>query len=302
MDFFDKIDSAIEKVNSAKGKLLGAGSGNGGGGGGITGWLGDKVDAGWERIPGSDFVEDKVGDTVDFVNDVVDDPKGAVTDAVTATAEFTSSGYNRLQDLAADHPRVANLIEGGSNFFIDKIGGVAEYGIDKNPETMGWGDLGAIWLLEVDNVGEDGTIVFGPNDHTTIDLQTQEGVMDARAEVIQNINTGNLEDGRSSWTYGVDGYYDSLKEQNAATIFLGSYGTSYAIEDNGNGTYTVNYTVNNTTSWESGTRFRVDNDGDGVHDGIIPNKDTGDGLHLGGTVSQRWEWSETITQEELENG
>ena len=54
----------------------------------------------------------------------------------------------------------------------------------------------------------------------------------------------------------------------------------------------LNFTVTNTSGWESATRLRKDNDGNGQHDGIIPNKRRGDGIKLGGNLQEIWQWTE----------
>lgn len=310
------LNSALSIVQSAKSKLSSYNT-DSNDSGGIGGWFKDLAESGintaqngWDHVPGNDFIEEKVSVGVDLglnaTAEIKDrlldiDVKGAITDTVTTTAEIAHEGYEKLAELADEHPRIAGVLEGSTNFFIDGLAEVAEKGVDKNPETMGWEDLGAIWLLETEDVGGNGVILFDESARTTQDLMQQEGVQNTRNKVMEAIANGGEMGGSKGWTYGVDGYYDSLRERNSATIFLGSYTTKYFITDNGDGTYTVDYTVNNTSGLESGTRFRVDNDGDDVHDGIIPNKDQGDGLHLGGTISQQWKWSETITAEELEN-
>ena len=82
---------------------------------------------------------------------------------------------------------------------------------------------------------------------------------------------------------------------NTATSFLGSYNTVVEIINNHNGTYSLQYTVSNTTGWESATRLRVDHNGDGIHDAIIPDSNRGEGIGLGGTISEEWQWSEVVS-------
>ena len=54
----------------------------------------------------------------------------------------------------------------------------------------------------------------------------------------------------------------------------------------------MSFQVMNVSGWESATRFRLDHNGDGVHDGIIPDKARGEGLQLGGNLEEKWIWSE----------
>ncbi len=261
---------------------------------GLSGVVDSTIDRGSSAIAG-------LKDNIPTIN--TEDVKGFVTDTVTRTAEFSAQIYEEVGEFSREHPLVAGSLIHAGNFLLDPLAQLAEKGIDTNPETLGWTDLGAIWLLEteVQGVGSDGVIEFDENARTTQDLKNQEGVQDARNEALQQITEGNLENGRSSWSYDVEAYYESIQEKNLATAFLGSYSTQYEITENGDGTYTINYTVENTSGWESGTRFRQDVDGDGVNNGIIPNKERGDGAHLGGNVTQRWTWSEKVTAEDLQN-
>lgn len=80
---------------------------------------------------------------------------------------------------------------------------------------------------------------------------------------------------------------------NTATSFLGSYNTKVEIINNNDGTYQLNYEVSNDSGWESATRLRVSHE-HSYHDGIIPNSKRGEGIGLGGTISEKWQWSETI--------
>ena len=59
------------------------------------------------------------------------------------------------------------------------------------------------------------------------------------------------------------------------------------------GKYILNFEVNNTSGWESAARLRKG------HKGIIPNKKRGEGIHLGGNVSQTWRWTETYNVKQV---
>lgn len=50
----------------------------------------------------------------------------------------------------------------------------------------------------------------------------------------------------------------------------------------------MTFSIKNVTGWESGTRG-VD------HTYILDNKYRGDGIHLGGTISETFVWVETYT-------
>ena len=89
-------------------------------------------------------------------------------------------------------------------------------------------------------------------------------------------------------------FYEGIQDGNVVTSFLGSYNTNVDISKNKDGSYNLNFTVTNTTGWESGTRLRKDNNHDGQHDAIIPNKMRGEGIRLGGNIKEIWKWTETI--------
>jgi hypothetical protein len=155
---------------------------------------------------------------------------------------------------------------------------------------MGWADLVSIWAFELGDWGEDVRIEFGPEATTTKDLMDEEGVLQARDMALDAIASGDINDPITHWwAYDEDQFWDGLTEGNAATSFLGGYNTTIQIVDNGDGTYTLNYEIENTTSLESGSRLRWG------HEGIILNRYRGSGgLHLGGNLNEIWQWSETI--------
>lgn len=125
-------------------------------------------------------------------------------------------------------------------------------------------------------------------------LKNQEGVIEARDIAINKINNDDLSITNYEWNYGRPEFWDGVTDANVVTSFLGSYTTKITVEDNEDGSYELNYEVNNHTGWESGTRLRQDINADGTHDEIIPNKERGEGIHLGGTISQKFTWSETV--------
>ncbi len=156
------------------------------------------------------------------------------------------------------------------------------------------GDITNIWLFELGNYyGANNPIRFGGNARTTKDLQKQEGVLEARQKAIAAAQQGKPSESHG-WKYGQKEFYDGINQGNVATSFLGSYTTVVDIAYNGDGTVTLNYSVSNVSGWESGTRLRKDHDNNGNHDAIIPNKQRGTGINLGGNVKQVWTWSEVV--------
>ena len=89
-------------------------------------------------------------------------------------------------------------------------------------------------------------------------------------------------------------FMKGLLDGNFVTSFIRSYNINMDISKNKDGSYNLNFTVTNTTGWESGTRLRKDNNHDGQHDVIIPNKMRGEGIRLGGNIKEIWKWTETV--------
>lgn len=186
---------------------------------------------------------------------------------------------------------------------------VATFTNTTDPDTMTWTDLGMIWLFELKQRSPGGEripkILFGPNALTTKDIMNEEGVQQAREHALQKIAEGNLQPLDPAkcnhtvcwaWQYGQADFYQGIRQRNTATSFLGSYQTYVDVTLNPDGSYTLHYTVENESGWESATRLRKadPSDPNRIHRGIIPNKKVGEGLHLGGTIQQVWTWTETV--------
>ena len=212
-----------------------------------------------------------------------------IASTITNAAERAHSLYLKIEKMMDEHPVVKVV----ANKVVSSVSMVVASMTDMNPNTMGWGDLTHIWLYELGDYKND-VIVFGQNAKTTNDLKHQEGVLRARNKAIQNISKGSLKSIQDTWVYGQKEFYEGIQDGNVVTSFLGSYNTNVDISKNKDGSYNLNFTVTNTTGWESGTRLRKDNNHDGQHDAIIPNKMRGEGIRLGGNIKEIWKWTETI--------
>lgn len=230
-----------------------------------------------------------------FMDELTSLLKQSFTNLIAGSAEIAHEAYKEVRDFLQQHPGAIDTLR-------DYMSEVEVYvPVETDPNKMTWVDLFNIWLFEKETVNmrkdEKGNFLFTFEDdaQTTKDLQTQEGVQQARDKAIAQIKEGDLSSFKKSWAYDVDEFVDGIVDMNTATSFLGSYNTEVVITDNHDGTYTLKYTVKNTTGWESGTRLRVDHEGDNIHDAIIPNCERGEGIGLGGTIHEKWTWSETIT-------
>ena len=184
---------------------------------------------------------------------------------------------------------------------VNEFRAIANEVFDTNPQTLNWEDLFGIWLFELGNysiISGVETIEFDNGDITTTSLKQQEGVNEARQEALSKIANGDLTDPTVShgWVYGQGEFYDGMQNGNIATSFLGSYTTDIDIVQYINGTYGLTFTVTNPSTWESATRLRIDNDGNGSHDGIFDNTNRNDPttINLGGNINQTWTWTEII--------
>lgn len=141
-----------------------------------------------------------------------------------------------------------------------------------------------MWLFEL---GPD-QINFSGNDQILKSLEQQEGPKKAQVKIRSNINNNGDLTEYVTYTYGTDQFYN---DTNLVTLTLGSYGVNAYASEQAN-FYKITYKAQNTSSWESAIRFRIDNNGDGYHDGVIPKKLRGEGLHLGGNFKQTYTWEE----------
>jgi hypothetical protein len=217
----------------------------------------------------------------------------ALANGITSTSEVTHSIYSKLSDIAQEYPSSIYYI----NVIVNELRSVAEEVVDTNPQTLSWQDLFGIWLLELGQYPAN-IVNFGDDDFTTDSLKQQEGVNEARQLALDKINNNDLSDPTIShpWIYGQGEFYDGMQDGNIATSFLGSYSTNIVIIGNQDGSFTLQFSVTNYSTWDSATRLRIDNDNDGNHDGIFDNTDRNDSntINLGGTIEQNWNWTENL--------
>lgn len=222
----------------------------------------------------------------------------AIANGVTSTAEITHQIYKKLSVIVQEYPSSIGYI----NAIVNQFRSIAGETFDTNPQTLDWSDLFGIWLFELgdypnqsDPINGTDTIYFDSDDTTTESLKQQEGVTLARQKAIVKINNNDIATPvNKGWTYGEDQFWDGMANGNIVTAFLGSYNTNVVIAQNPDGTHTLTFSVSNPSTWDSATRLRIDNDNDGNHDGIFPNKNRGEDIYLGGTINQTWTWTEIV--------
>ena len=243
-------------------------------------------------------------DISSLVNELKEYLMNVVKSAITESAEVAHEVFEMVVPIAEKHPEEMEALRGAFGEVSDFI----DPYVESDANEMGWDDLLSIWLFELErgngeivtdkDTGKDiYALHFEDDAKTTKDLQKQEGVLQARDKAIAQIRENNLSEIKHSWTYDVSEFVDGMKEMNVATSFLGSYTTTVTIVENQGGTYTLNYKVTNETGWESATRLRVAHEGSSYHEGIIPNCDRGTGIGLGGTIREKWTWTETFKED-----
>jgi hypothetical protein len=238
--------------------------------------------------------EQFVLELIDFYNDEniigEDDLKDKITQAIangiTSTAEFTHKIFKKFSNLAEDYPSSITYI----NSVLETINNAAAIVTNTNPSTCTFADLFNMWLFEL---GPNPININGQNSTSTNQLKIQQGVNQARNIALSKIQNGDFSNTNHSWTYGQGEFYVGMANGNFVTAFLGSYSVKITISSTPNG-YQLNIQVSNTSSWDSATRFRIDNDGNGVHDGVFPNtyRNNNNDLSSGGNFTQNWNWSE----------
>jgi len=220
-----------------------------------------------------------------------------------------------IVSFAQDHPYITEKTTHAINSVLDNVvRPVLNHSIDTNPNTMNWMDLGLTWLFEL---GDKEEITFGADSVLSKDIQKHDVVQTLRDAAIKKIVDGRLQEVVEECIatdtpipenqypvcmpnkYGVSKFVQSLGTAvlsgDLSYEYLGSYVVNINVEPLGNGHYKFHYYVNNPSTWESATRFRKDNNGDGVNEGIIPDTSPRkEGIKLGGKLDQTFEWSEEI--------
>ena len=238
---------------------------------------------------------DVVDSTTSFLDDLKSYLKKSLSSLIAGSAETAHELYEKMSSFMQQHPGSIDTVRS----YMSELGDYVKPIVEDDPDKMDWEDLFNIWMfeLETSNISRDENgnilITFMEDAQTTKDLQTQEGVLRARDEAIERIQNGDFSNLNKAWSYDVDEFFDGIMTMNTATSFLGSYNTKVEIINNNDGTYQLNYEVSNDSGWESATRLRVSHE-HSYHDGIIPNSKRGEGIGLGGTISEKWQWSETI--------
>lgn len=207
---------------------------------------------------------------------------------VTENAEKAHELYNQLAEVVREYPESIGMI----NTALLTPARVVEATTEMNLNRMSWVDIGKIWLWELGGSKYD-QLSFGRNARTTKALMMAQGVRDARKKA-QTL-AGRKQKGviTEKWSYNVKEFSQGVGTANLMTSLLGTYTSIITVEPQADSSAKIHFRVINNSGWDSATRLRKGSkEKPGEHRGIIPNKERGTGIRLGGTVKQEWTWSE----------
>jgi hypothetical protein len=229
--------------------------------------------------------------------------KNAISKGVYTTAKYTRDYlYLPMYKLGVKYPSTTYW----SNKVIDKVRIEAVTPlVNFNEDTMGWGDLFNIWLFEltpgnytnnninftgVSNV-VSGNNIYNPTTNAVKNFPKGNGnkILNISAELANGLSQGGIKSGY--FTYDVNAFYSTLSNANLGIQMLGSFPITGYILSKSSHSAVVQFTITNNLGWESGTRFIKGSNG---NIGVINDKPVGSGLHLGGTISNTFTWTETV--------
>jgi len=213
--------------------------------------------------------------------------------------------YLPMQKLGTKYPSTVYW----SNKAIDKIRTEAVTPlVNFNTNKMQWADLFNIWLFELTpghfsnntiNFTNSSNIIKGNNIYnpaTNAVKNFQKGNTSGTLLNIKNHLANGLGINQTVsgyFKYDVNAFYSTLSNLNIGIQMLGSFPIEAKVLSKSGNTALVQFTITNILGWESETRF-IKGENGGGNQGVIPNKPVGSGLHLGGTITNNFVWTETI--------
>lgn len=182
--------------------------------------------------------------------------------------------------------------------------------VNFNENTMSWSDLFNIWLFELtpnkyaNNIINftnssniiNGNNIYNPSTNAVKNFpkgnNTPGGnVLNIQSELANGLSVGQTKTGY--FKYDVNAFYSTISNSNIGIQMLGSFPITAKVISISGRSAVVQFHIYNELGWESGTRFIKGQNGGG-NQGVIDNKNVGEGLHLGGTIINNFTWTETI--------
>lgn len=216
--------------------------------------------------------------------------KQQVSTIVTTMSEVYRKQYLNNQKFIKKNPEYVK----SKNASMLKVKQKIKSELPTNTDDYSWEDLFNVWLYELNSRGK---IFFSKNAKTTSDVMKLKGVNQYRSVAKYLAKYGNSVINRPQKhlvTYGQNEAYETVYTFDKAMFMLGSYWVTFTITKIEKNIIKIHFNVHNVSGWESATRFRKDNDGNGQHDAIIDDKLIGEGVQTGGNLSEDWNWDETL--------
>jgi len=227
--------------------------------------------------------------------------KNSIAQGVHQTAKIVKTYYDEVSANPYYNNAATRVV---LNIYIDALRNEIKQTTNMNKDTMNWQDLFNIWLFELmptpyssinftwnSNV-INGNILY--NGNTNAVYTFPKGEPDMTNDIKSGLNSGGFNVGDSMtryFHYNFTQYYATLSNQNIGIQILGSYPTKATVISKSGNSAVIRFYIFNTLGWDSATRF-VKTKGPTI--GIIPNKEIGEGLHLGGNLINTYTWEETI--------
>lgn len=180
--------------------------------------------------------------------------------------------------------------------------------VNFNENTMSWSDLFNIWLFELtpnkyaNNIINftnssniiNGNNIYNPSTNAVKNFPKGNSsgvILDIQSKLANGLKIGDTADGY--FRYDVNAFYSTISNSNIGIQMLGSFPITAKVISISGRSAVVQFHIYNDLGWESGTRFIKGQNGGG-NQGVIDNKNVGEGLHLGGTIRNNFTWTETI--------
>ncbi|WP_449388475.1 hypothetical protein [Chryseobacterium lineare] len=227
--------------------------------------------------------------------------KNSIAHGVHQTAKIVKTYYDEVSSNPYTNNAATRVV---LNTYIDALRNEIKQATNMNKDTMNWQDLFNIWLFELmpnpysginftwsSNVINGNTLY---NSTTNAVYKFPKGEPDMMNDVKNGLNNGSLNVGDSItryFHYNFTQYYATLSNQNVGIQMLGSYPTKATVISKSGNSAVIRFYIYNILGWDSGTRFVQTNNGT---IGVIPNKEIGEGLHLGGNLINTYTWEEVI--------
>lgn len=168
-------------------------------------------------------------------------------------------------------------------------------------DKLTWIDIARIWYYELGSQSQLGQekkeLVFSAKSSTTKDIRKHPSMVRVVEYVKARVNAGNYDTVLLQVKYDVDGFWKAIVANDVTFNLLGSFAVTVKRKP---ATNEAEFTVNNTLSMESASRFKKDENATQSRsakiDGLLESKerDTKDTLESGGNLRCIWRWDEPM--------